>query len=266
MSEILPPWIRYPDYPPMDPFWRQTGEYYKAYEWDPYWQSLDPEEKTALLEKWPMPADWKAHEEFIEFFEAREKIFDKKTLITLIEKNHGFDYLFFWEHNLPEIKQSFFKKIFSKMQKNDATKHCLSQFFPAHFVVDATTYPSAEHYMMSEKAKLFEDFEIFSKILNTHSPHQAKALGKKIQNFDESIWEQHRFEIVVKGNFEKFSQNTELKKFLSNTGDAILVEASPIDPIWGIGMTEDNANAHDPKKWRGLNLLGFALMKVRSLL
>ena len=74
----------------------------------------------------------------------------------------------------------------------------------------------------------------------------------------------HRFDIVVKGNLLKFSQNEHLKEFLVNTGNRILVEASPTDRIWGIGMQQGEPGIEAPKKWNGLNLLGFALMEVRD--
>jgi ribA/ribD-fused uncharacterized protein len=88
-------------------------------------------------------------------------------------------------------------------------------------------------------------------------------LGQEVRGFDEEIWRHHRFGIVVKGNQAKFTQNETLKVFLLNTKARVLVEASPVDRVWGIGLAEDDPHATNPEKWRGLNLLGFALMKVR---
>ena len=87
-----------------------------------------------------------------------------------------------------------------------------------------------------------------------------------VENFDEETWIAHREAIVLEGSIHKFSQHPDLRTFLLSTGDRVLVEASPVDPIWGIGLAADDPRATDPGKWRGLNLLGFALMKTRDLL
>jgi ribA/ribD-fused uncharacterized protein len=101
------------------------------------------------------------------------------------------------------------------------------------------------------------------KILSASHPDVAKKLGREAKGFDEAKWVEHRFEIVVRGNEAKFGQNAALKQFLLNTGQRVLVEASPVDRVWGIGLAEDNPEAANPEQWPGLNLLGFALMKVR---
>ena len=127
-------------------------------------------------------------------------------------------------------------------------------------------YKNAEQFMMAQKAKLFADDEIFQKILQASHPKEVKALGRLVKNYQEDLWQQHRFEIVVQGNLAKFSQNAELKQFLLGTGKRVLVEASPVDKIWGIGLATDDENAEKPLQWKGLNLLGFALMQVRNQL
>ena len=91
-------------------------------------------------------------------------------------------------------------------------------------------------------------------------------MGRDVKGFDDETWSRHRFEIVVRGNEAKFGQNEDLKAFLLSTGEDILVEASPVDRIWGIGLAEDDPCATNPAQWQGLNLLGFALMTVRSML
>lgn len=131
-------------------------------------------------------------------------------------------------------------------------------------MADNVTYPTAEHYMMAQKAKLFDDMDIFNQIIQSKHPKQAKDLGRQVKNFDENIWNEKRFEIVVQGNIAKFSQNPALKAYLLGTGDRVLVEASPVDKIWGIGLAKDNDKIHSPLNWQGLNLLGFALMQVRD--
>lgn len=146
------------------------------------------------------------------------------------------------------------------------TETCLSQWYPCQFEVDGVTYTSAEQYMMAEKAKLFGDEEIRSEILCTSDPRKCKALGRKVRNFDKAVWNKEKEHIVRKGNTKKFLQNSALRSFLLSTGDKVLVEASPTDRVWGIGLGKNNPDALNPQKWRGQNLLGFALMNVRDFL
>lgn len=162
-----------------------------------------------------------------------------------------FDYVFFWGH---------------RASVNSVDQHCLSQWFAAGFTLDGVHYPTAEHFMMAEKARLFGDAVIRDRILADADPGRVKALGRKISGFDEARWQQERFDIVVRGSLAKFSQNPALAAYLQATGDAVLVEASPYDAIWGIGMAEFIDGADDPQHWLGLNLLGFALMAARQQL
>lgn len=158
-------------------------------------------------------------------------------------------YLFFWGHQ-PSFDGSI-------------TKACLSQWWHSPFEVNGVVYKTAEHWMMAKKAELF-DAEMLSKILDSNTPAEAKKLGREIKNYDEQTWLNNRYEIVKQGNLHKFSQHTTLNTFLLNTQNRVLVEASPVDAIWGIGMASDHEDINNPKKWRGLNLLGFALMEVRD--
>lgn len=160
-------------------------------------------------------------------------------------------YIYFWGH---------------KSKGNDIAKSCFSQWYPAPFILDDVRYASAEHYMMAEKAKLFNDIEVRNRIITASNPGSAKALGREVKGFDQDIWEQHRMDIVIRANIAKFSQNEELGKFLISTGNRVLVEASPVDKIWGVGLSEQDNEINNPLLWNGLNLLGFALMKVRSVL
>ena len=143
---------------------------------------------------------------------------------------------------------------------------CLSQWYRADFEVDGFQYSTAEHYMMAEKARLFCDEKSRTKILSAKSPGEAKALGRLVEGFHEHEWREHRFTIVVSGNLHKFQQNPKLKDYLLRTQNRVLVEASPYDRIWGIGLAADHTNVEEPSHWKGDNLLGFALMEVRSLL
>lgn len=143
---------------------------------------------------------------------------------------------------------------------------CLSQWWPSAFVIDGVTYPTAEHWMMARKARLFDDPAGLAGVLAARSPGAAKAAGRRVRGFDEQRWKSARFELVVAGNLAKFTQHPDLRRFLLATGRRILVEASPLDRIWGIGMGTSNPDVARPSAWRGLNLLGFALMEVRDQL
>ena len=128
------------------------------------------------------------------------------------------------------------------------------------------SYCSAEQFMMAEKARTFGDDETLEKILSARLPRRIKGLGREVKGFNGKKWDSVKFEIVVRGNMAKFSQNRALLSFLLGTGDAMLVEASPYDCIWGVGLKESDRDILDPDKWKGENLLGKALMEVRSKL
>ncbi|GGT29276.1 hypothetical protein GCM10010254_57400 [Streptomyces chromofuscus] len=144
--------------------------------------------------------------------------------------------------------------------------NCLSQWWPSPFTVDGVEYPTAEHWMMAAKARLFEDAEAERQVLAAGHPAEAKKAGRLVRGFDGTVWERERFGIVVEGNVHKFTAHTDLGHFLLGTGERVLVEASPVDPVWGIGLAADDEAATDPERWRGLNLLGFALMVARARL
>ncbi|MGG8409690.1 NADAR family protein [Streptomyces sp. 12297] len=143
---------------------------------------------------------------------------------------------------------------------------CLSQWWPAPFTVGDVTYATAEHWMMAEKARLFGDADAEAAALRAATPAEAKKAGRLVRGFDGAIWERERFAIVVTGSVHKFSATPELMGYLLGTGERVLVEASPMDRIWGIGLAADDERALDPARWRGLNLLGFALMEARERL
>lgn len=152
------------------------------------------------------------------------------------------------------------------MKPGKIRKQCFSQWFPCDFEVDGVHYHTSEQFMMSQKALLFGDQEVYEQIMAAADPADYKALGRKIHNFDGEIWDQHKFEIVVKGNIAKFGQNPELKEFLLGTVDAIPVEASPYDGIWGVKLGIDSPDIQNPNLWKGQNLLGFAIMEARDAL
>jgi ribA/ribD-fused uncharacterized protein len=132
--------------------------------------------------------------------------------------------------------------------------------------VDGVEYATAEHWMMAAKARLFEDAEAERQAITAPNPALAKKAGRLVRGFDEAVWERERFGIVVEGSVHKFAAHGDLQGFLLGTGERVLVEASPVDRVWGIGLAADDEAALDPERWRGPNLLGFALMAARERL
>ena len=173
-------------------------------------------------------------------------------LIAHIAAGKTVDFLFFWGH--------------TPKREGSVDASCLSQWFPRAFEIDGVRYATAEHFMMAAKAKLFADEAAHAEVLRAKSPAEAKAAGRAVKNYDDEKWGRARFDAVVKGNIAKFGQHEDLRRFLLSTGERVIVEAAPRDTIWGIGMGASNPNARDPKKWRGRNLLGFALMEARARL
>ena len=178
-------------------------------------------------------------------------IYDIPSIIKRFDSGEYLEYVFFWGH---------------QSTSSLLTKACLSQWYPCVFDVDGITYNCAEQYMMSEKARLFEDNATLAKILASSDPKIIKAIGREVKNFNVKKWASESKDIVIKGNMHKFAQNIELKGFLLHTDNKILVEASPYDTIWGIGMKESEKGVMNPHNWKGFNKLGFALMEVRDRL
>ncbi|MEU8219773.1 NADAR family protein [Micromonospora taraxaci] len=176
--------------------------------------------------------------------------YDLPALQALVADGGRPKYLFFWGHQ-PQSDGSI-------------GSGCLSQWWPAAFTVDGVRYPTAEHYMMVGKARLFGDEAIASRMLTASHPNAVKALGRQVRDFDQAIWDARRFDLVVAGNVAKFSQHPDLGLYLSRTANRVLVEASPLDRVWGIGLAATDPRAEDPARWRGPNLLGFALMRARA--
>lgn len=142
----------------------------------------------------------------------------------------------------------------------------LSQWHPCEFFVDGMTFNCAEQYFMHEKAKLFGDGEIARMVMEAEHPKIQKALGKRVTNFNEEKWNTVKQDVALFGNWAKFLYNEELAVQLIGTRNKILVEASPYDKVWGVGLPEDDPAIDNPDNWLGQNLLGIALMRVRSLL
>lgn len=178
--------------------------------------------------------------------------YDLSWLIDRYNNEESIKYLFFWGHQ----------------PKKDGSigESCFSQWWLSPFTIDGATYKTAEHWMMAEKARLFGDQKHAEKIIACTSPAEAKKIGRLVENFDGALWDANKYEMVKKGNYHKFAQHPDLEIFLLNTGDRVLVEASPVDRIWGIGLAKTDEHVNNPTTWQGENLLGFALMEVRDAL
>ncbi|KAF7562049.1 hypothetical protein G7046_g2114 [Stylonectria norvegica] len=191
-----------------------------------------------------------------------------KTDVNKVDEESSDGPLYFWRETHPETGW-------------------LSQWYYCPFKDDqdaSKTYKTAEHYMMHHKALLFGDSVIALNVLKASHPRLVKGLGRKVANFDNALWTAKREEIVLRGNILKFTTaitekgfqkgtaagkdlpliEGSLREMLLATGEREIVEASPMDRIWGVGYGA--ANAGDMRESWGLNLLGKALEEVRTLL
>lgn len=141
-----------------------------------------------------------------------------------------------------------------------------SQWHKSDFTIDGNKFTTAEQYMMYKKALLFEDEEVANAIMRTNNPREQKALGRKVRNFNTDTWNKVCREYVYEANYAKFTQNPQMLDELFRTGKKLIVEASPKDIIWGIGLHYDDERIHDKSQWKGKNWLGEAIMRVREQL
>ncbi|GBF78139.1 hypothetical protein PA598K_06746 [Paenibacillus sp. 598K] len=176
--------------------------------------------------------------------------YDWERLKAAVQAGQRFEYVMFWGHTPP--------------RDGGVNQACFSQWWPSEFVLDGKRYSCAEQYMMAEKARLFGDTETEAAIMLATDPKQMKQLGRAVSPFDPAEWERRSYDIVKRATQAKFEQNDELREVLTATRGRVLVEASPVDTIWGIGLAQDHPDASDPLRWRGRNGLGFALMEVRD--
>jgi ribA/ribD-fused uncharacterized protein len=179
-------------------------------------------------------------------------IVDIPSLLASIAAGVQPNYLYFWGH--------------TPASGLVVDKSCLSQWYVAPFEADGARYRSAEHYMMAHKALLFGDQSTYHAMLSASTSAEVKALGRQMRGFEQAVWQTARVDIVVAANLAKFSQHPRLRQFLLSSAGQVLVEASPVDPIWGVGLAASDPAILSPASWKGLNLLGFALMHVRASL
>lgn len=258
LENPMPPiWMMYPHIGMGSLGWRMgSGEVYaeKHYIW---YNSLTESEQKIYQEMFPPPKPWRGYYKHNYGFEDLLSAYIEFNIMGLVEYSHEkliekynaggpIEYLFFWKPN-----------------ENVIDKSCLSQWQSSVFYAEIDTYCCVEQYMMAEKARLF-DYNIRKLIMKLTNPKGIKKLGRKIKNFKQDVWDREKYSIVVHANYYKFTQNNEMRNFLFSTGDKVLVEASPSDTVWGIGLSENDKKAQNPNFWRGQNLLGIALMDVRD--
>ncbi|MDR1449072.1 MAG: NADAR family protein [Propionibacteriaceae bacterium] len=267
-SLMPPPWLAHPRIPFGSIGWRMgDGESY-LWRWHDWFEALPDDPRNHYRELFPAPLTWPwFYEPVDEDGETQREDEDDYCLLGLDGEclvahwqRHGRprynrrqllaappeDFVFFWKPDPGVIGPA-----------------CLGQWQPSQFWWPTGAYSCAEQYMMAEKSRLFGDKDVAAQIMAADDPKQMKALGRQAKGFDGRLWDKAKHSIVLNGNYAKFAQNPGLRDYLLSTGDAVLVEASPLDAIWGIGLGETNPKAHDPGQWRGQNLLGFALMEVR---
>ena len=173
----------------------------------------------------------------------REQIMDKQWLMEEISKGKVFRYHAF-------------------------LKGPLSNWRLSEFTIDGIYYKHTEQYYMAHKALFFNDFESYNKIMETDNPKIAKRLGRndRIVNFYAHLWDRQKYEVMLRGNLEKYQQNPHFARFLIRTGDRVLVECNPYDFEWSCGLSLEDENVNNPLLWPGKSLLGFVLMEVRERL
>ena len=258
---MMPLWMKFPSYPNGCIGWRMgDGEGYvdEIYAW---FKTLSDEDKVTYGNMFHKPQHWDAFKEkrikyihgylgIIFWTENGEPAYTKDKLIKEMRNGEEKEFLFFYGHQ--------------PSKNGSITKSCFSQWWETNFKVGSLSFPTVEHYMMMSKAELFKDEDVSNQIKGCQTPREAKALGRKVSNFDNKIWDEVKHSIVLNGNYWKFANNSTLMEFLLSTGDKIIVEASPNDKIWGIGMSEHDEGVDNPVNWKGENMLGFALMEVRD--
>lgn len=254
-----PKWLAFPGIPRGSIGWRMgAGESY-SYKYSDWYGTLSDSERETYTKMFPAPVE----------FANPDSAFKKNDLMVYMWHPSGTP-KYNREWAAKEMKPSgrsllmFHQHL--PMLPRRVTEVCLSQWYPSRFYALGHDFTCGEQYLMAQKAGLFGDNETRDAILAEKDPKQMLILGRSVSGFDQAEWDRLKYTIVLNGSWRKFSQNQKLKQYLLSTGDSILVYAAGDDGIWGIGYSEDNPNAWNPKQWRGRNLLGFALMEVRDAL
>ena len=170
-------------------------------------------------------------------------------------------YQFFVNRNFATYEGGMITEIFHFFYR---TNNCFSQWYKSEFEYGGVKFSSAEQFMMYRKAELFNDHDAAKKILKANNPREQKAIGRTVRNFDEAIWKKRSIEVVYEGNKAKFTQDPILLEKLMKTEGRTLVEASPTDIIWGVGLAEEDERIQKRNTWQGDNLLGIVLTELRE--
>jgi len=139
-----------------------------------------------------------------------------------------------------------------------------SNWYKRDFTVKGIRFNCGEQYMMYSKAMLFGDVSTGQKIMKTPDPRRQKQLGREVKGYDDNVWKARAPGIMAAGLFHKFIQHKDLTAIMLASLGTRLVEASPDDTLWGIGLHEDDPRSWDEDQWLGLNCLGTALDKARD--
>jgi len=261
---LPPPWMALPDIERSSIHWRMgIGEAYLE-KWAPWYRQLGEAEKKEYLRLFPEPLPWLGcitHAAECEFVHKGDLYvtlwrkngtpkYNRRNIISTFTADKSPEFFMFWGHQ--------------PSKDGKIGKSCFSQWWKSYFFYHGEQFCCMEQCMMLGKARLFKDAAAAEQIKASTDPKEIKALGRTVQGFDGKLWDSVKYSLVLTGNYNKFVQNPDLRNFLLSTGDSILVEASPYDRIWGIGLSEDDPRAKDPRQWEGENLLGFALMEVRD--
>lgn len=178
----------------------------------------------------------------------------------------GEKYTFFWETKSPFsqwYKTKFTASTLLIEGINDLYEIKRKDLLNGLFPYDVQEYSSAEQFMMYHKAMIFLDREIAKKIMKSDDVRLIKELGRKVMNYNEDVWKYFRSKVVYEANYAKFMQNQDIKDILFKTKGTTLVEASPNDSLWGVGLVETDPKIFNRNTWDGKNLLGEILTQLR---
>ena len=268
-NKILPPpWLVFTELEQSSPIWR-TGTDAEQYltKWYAWFKELSPADYREYANLFPEPFTWvgaleqyrggnsASGERVRRSIEKEQKArtapsLSREKLARAFAAGETRSLCFFWGHQ--------------PSRDGALTRSCFSQWWKSDFFCRGQSFCCMEQMMMACKARLFRDEAAYQKIMQSDDPAKMKKYGRQVQNFAEAVWNKHKYFYVLAGNYCKFASSPALREFLLSTGDQVLVEASPYDCIWGIGLDADNPHAADPAQWRGENLLGFALTQVRE--
>lgn len=251
---FAPPWLLYPYLKQDSLGWRMGyGEGYID-DFLAWFSSLPLESKEEYIELFPEPFDWVGwYEKDYEGLIAKRLVqpqFTKNDIICSSPSLESNQVIAFWGH-----RQS---------KSGCISKSCFSQWWMSEFYYSSSKFICSEQFMMAMKARIFNDHDNYQLIMQSSDPNEMKSIGRKVANYNQAIWDEMKYDIVFRANYEKFIQNENIKEYLLSTEDKVIIEASPVDKVWGVGLAESDERILKPELWLGENILGFAIMHVRN--